>query len=764
MNKCKKCGTEFEGKFCPECGEKWQEQPRDEKICPHCGSPVNVSAKFCPECGYSLAGEKSPAADGQKPVEKPAEARLAPQPVTAYPSNALYTVFRVVKYLPTLLFLLMSVLAFAFLAAPVTKITSAGQFLGVIDFGNAYQAVSLSGANGIEKLRDPAIAFLVFAALGLAFAFVCALLARKKKESAPLAFGALAFYLVYLIIGSVMIANTAALDEGLGVLGAGACPVCFLVFSIVFALFHIVSLFFCKSLRNREEVIEAEKRAKQAEEERLKAFYATHKKPVLRKNPSRKDVARFNCMVRYYNEGKAKTPSEVHVFVSAYKVLFIIAAFVLIIAIVLMATLIPYFNNKFRAGVAEDIALGDSKEQVADVLGEPYGGDRTLNDWFYYDGELLSYAEKAQDLTKKQEQALAQGNFTRAEQLAQEAKNLQEQMKSKAFKCIEVTFAEDKAESVLLDMHYSFESQAKEAESYELLGDVLVGNYVDETVSPTKYQAVEGAHTAAPYEVRFTDGSYYKTYAKNGTLTSEGIFSWNDKYGNYSEKTAKQEAVMVGTVDKDGVWTADSEGIEKLNLSEFILPDSVTSIGDRAFMACSGLTSVTIPDSVTSIGRSAFSGCSGLTSVTIGSGVTSIGQEAFSGCSGLTRVDITDLAAWCKIDFGNAYANPLSYAHHLYLDGEEVTTLTIPNDVTEIQYNAFSYCDGLTSVTIPDSVTSIEQYAFWSCTKLTDIRFKGTVKEWQTIEKDRWWDLFTGDYTVTCTDGTVDKYGSVTYF
>ena len=65
---------------------------------------------------------------------------------------------------------------------------------------------------------------------------------------------------------------------------------------------------------------------------------------------------------------------------------------------------------------------------------------------------------------------------------------------------------------------------------------------------------------------------------------------------------------------------------------------SVTSISDRAFYNCSGLTSVTIPNSVTEIGDYAFSGCSGLTSVTIPNSVTSIGNYAFSGCSGLTSV------------------------------------------------------------------------------------------------------------------------------
>ena len=74
----------------------------------------------------------------------------------------------------------------------------------------------------------------------------------------------------------------------------------------------------------------------------------------------------------------------------------------------------------------------------------------------------------------------------------------------------------------------------------------------------------------------------------------------------------------------------------------FTIPDSVTSIGGKAFAGCNTLASVTIPDSVISIGNGAFYSCFGLTSVTIGSGVTSIGYPAFYDCSSLTSVTIPD--------------------------------------------------------------------------------------------------------------------------
>ena len=115
------------------------------------------------------------------------------------------------------------------------------------------------------------------------------------------------------------------------------------------------------------------------------------------------------------------------------------------------------------------------------------------------------------------------------------------------------------------------------------------------------------------------------------------------------------------------------------------IPNSVTSIGERAFLGCSGLTSVTIPNSVTSIGDNTFDCCSGLTSVTIPNSVTSIGESAFQGCSGLIAVDI-------------------------------------PNNLKIIKKGTFYGCSSLESVIIPSSVEYIYQEAFANCSKLASVK------------------------------------------
>ena len=156
-------------------------------------------------------------------------------------------------------------------------------------------------------------------------------------------------------------------------------------------------------------------------------------------------------------------------------------------------------------------------------------------------------------------------------------------------------------------------------------------------------------------------------------------------------------------------------------VTDLVIPDGITEVKDYAFYGCSGLTSVTIPEGVTSIETTAFSYCSGLTSVTIPQSMASIGVYAFYECDNLNAVNITDLSAWCRIDFDYKTANPLYYAHSLYLNGGLVTDLIIPDDITEVKDYAFYGCSGLTSVTIPESVTSIGNSAFRDCSGLTSV-------------------------------------------
>jgi len=175
------------------------------------------------------------------------------------------------------------------------------------------------------------------------------------------------------------------------------------------------------------------------------------------------------------------------------------------------------------------------------------------------------------------------------------------------------------------------------------------------------------------------------------------------------------------------------------------IPDNgtVKSIGNYAFDGCSKLISVVIPEGVTSIGYYAFRDCTSLESITVPSTVTSFGTSAFERCDSLESVSITNLEAWLSASFNYLSSNPLYYAGDLYLNGELVTSVTVPADLaastialagctsirtatvengaTAIGDYLFHGCTGLVEVTLPDSVTKIGSSSFTSCKNLAQI-------------------------------------------
>ena len=238
------------------------------------------------------------------------------------------------------------------------------------------------------------------------------------------------------------------------------------------------------------------------------------------------------------------------------------------------------------------------------------------------------------------------------------------------------------------------------------------------------------------------------------------------------------------------------------NLTSIIIPNNVTSIGNNVFDGCSGLRSVTIPDSITSIGEHAFNACSSLINLDIGNGVMNIGYGAFAGCSSLTKITIPDsvisigdrvfdacsslvsvtigsnitrIGGWafrgCNSLSDILVSSKNSKYHskdNCIIDTESKTLVlgcknsVIPSDgsVTSIGDYAFYGCGSLISITITNCITSIGNDAFSGCSSLTGIAFNGTMVQWNAISKGSSWDSYIGNYTVTCTDGELDKDGN----
>ena len=171
-------------------------------------------------------------------------------------------------------------------------------------------------------------------------------------------------------------------------------------------------------------------------------------------------------------------------------------------------------------------------------------------------------------------------------------------------------------------------------------------------------------------------------------------------------------------------------------LSEIVIPSSVNSIGNSAFSSCRSLSKIVIPDSVNSIGNSAFSGCSSLSKIVIPTSVTSIDDWTFSGCSSLSEVvipsSVTSIGGWAFKDCGSLStivipSSVTSIGTWTFCGCESLSSLVIPDGVTSIGDNAFRGCSFLNSVVIPDGITSIGYGTFWGCGSLTDIVIPNSV-------------------------------------
>ena len=163
-------------------------------------------------------------------------------------------------------------------------------------------------------------------------------------------------------------------------------------------------------------------------------------------------------------------------------------------------------------------------------------------------------------------------------------------------------------------------------------------------------------------------------------------------------------------------WKNYQESIRKV-----IIEEGINHIGNAVFYNCQKLEIVSIPNSVISIGSRALYGCKNLPSITIPSNITSIGGDAFYGCSNLSKVNIYNLSDWCRINFLGESSNPLSWAHHLYINEELLEKLFIPDDISTIKNYTFQGCSDFISITIHDNITSIGDEAFQWCTSFPSI-------------------------------------------
>ncbi len=277
-HKCFRCGTEFEGNFCPECGTKWEEG----KTCPQCGAALPGNAKFCNECGYSFL---KPAPSSQVPAgSAPTTPARASRPASPQKSGkGLLTLYTVSRFLPAVLLAVFSVLLFLLCLAPAAVMPGGelfGETIPSESLGSVYEMLS---GEIVPSLKGCCVSLIVFASLMVAVS-AGVLFYREKRAVACYVLG-YAFLFAVFIVSCAMFVIIGKEDEGMGMLAAGSAPILILVFSLLFGLLAAAALgiqLYAK--KSRPEILESyrstHKTSREKKEERLQKFFATHPVPV----------------------------------------------------------------------------------------------------------------------------------------------------------------------------------------------------------------------------------------------------------------------------------------------------------------------------------------------------------------------------------------------------------------------------------------------------------------------------------------------------
>ena len=250
-----------------------------------------------------------------------------------------------------------------------------------------------------------------------------------------------------------------------------------------------------------------------------------------------------------------------------------------------------------------------------------------------------------------------------------------------------------------------------------------------------------------------------------GSEPNTAIVTYDDSYITYSGLLTIPSTIKLNGSDYSiiGIDNMAFKGCNKL--TSIILPDNLTTLGEKAFSGCTALSSIILPNEVEQIGDETFSGCSALTSITVNDKLKSIGRAAFENCIALTDIILPDnvetigsstfknCEKLSSVILGNSITE---LGDSTFLGCSTLKNIILPSSLQKIgvrSFNgcsslinvelghinsigdvAFNGCTALTSITFPNNLTSIGNYAFSGCTELSSITFEEEKLNQSTLE------------------------------
>lgn len=319
----------------------------------------------------------------------------------------------------------------------------------------------------------------------------------------------------------------------------------------------------------------------------------------------------------------------------------------------------------------------------------------------------------------------------------------------------------------------------KYIETYHINNQNILDNFCSyvrqgATSIDTKFNMVVGDDISVVGENAFAAGAYVRDFWMKTLTLGKSVTQINSSFNDCSFletiyvpsllqwcniQFKYSNGVNYGKLNIGGEYITDlviPEGVEKINdhafenvrqLTSLTLPSTIKEIGDSAFYSCSNISAELIFPENIKIGKAAFSYGGKIKGITLPDNVAGVGSNAFYKCNGLEYISVNtntpneilscftflpvenlylrgDLLSWM---LNTDYYNPISGCQHLFLNGEEIVDLVIPEGVGSV-YSSFSNCDGIRSVTFPSSCYRIKDNAFEGCDNIQTLYLSENIE------------------------------------